>query len=49
MGRIVFGMYPAWGHIAPTVAIAQELVSRGHDVVYATHRAMEPRPWRRRG
>jgi MGT family glycosyltransferase len=43
MGRIVFGMFPAWGHVAPTVAIAQELVSRGHDVVYATHRAMDPR------
>jgi len=43
MGRVAFGMFPAWGHVAPTVAIAQELVSRGHEVVYAIHGAMEPR------
>ncbi|HXV76934.1 MAG TPA: nucleotide disphospho-sugar-binding domain-containing protein [Candidatus Polarisedimenticolaceae bacterium] len=38
--RILFGMFPAWGHVAPTVAIAQQLQDRGHDVAYAVHPAI---------
>jgi MGT family glycosyltransferase len=40
--RILFGMFPAWGHVAPTVAVAQELVRRGHEVRYAMHPELAP-------
>jgi zeaxanthin glucosyltransferase len=41
-GRILFGLLPAWGHVAPTVALAQELQARGHQVAYACHPSVGP-------
>lgn len=40
MARILFGLFPAWGHVAPTVAIAQRLQASGHQVLYASHPSM---------
>ena len=40
MSRILFGLIPAWGHAAPTVAIAQRLMAAGHTVAYAAHPSM---------
>lgn len=42
MARILFGIYPAWGHAAATVALAQELTRRGHVVAYASHPSLRP-------
>jgi len=41
--RILFGQFPAWGHVAPTVAIAQTLQDRGHSVAYLVHPSLRPR------
>ncbi|MFN8010686.1 MAG: glycosyltransferase [Holophagaceae bacterium] len=37
MARFLFGIPPFWGHLAPTVALAQRLLERGHEVAYASH------------
>jgi len=37
MARILFGSIPLWGHISPTIAIAQKLMEMGHTVSYACH------------
>lgn len=42
MARILFGIIPAWGHINPTLAIAQLLQEAGHTVAYACHAEMAP-------
>ena len=42
MARIVFGMPPAWGHISPTIAIAQRLQGQGHEVAYVCHPQVAP-------
>jgi len=34
MAKYIFLNMPAWGHVNPTLAVAQELVKRGHDVSY---------------
>jgi MGT family glycosyltransferase len=34
MARYIFLTLPAYGHVNPTLAIAQELVNRGQDVIY---------------
>jgi UDP:flavonoid glycosyltransferase YjiC (YdhE family) len=39
---ILFGIIPAWGHINPTIAIAQQLQEKGHTVAYACHPEMAP-------
>jgi MGT family glycosyltransferase len=43
VSRFLFTVPPAWGHIAPTVALAQELQARGHTVAYAAHPAVAGR------
>jgi MGT family glycosyltransferase len=37
MARILFGSIPLWGHISPTIAVAQKLMNMGHIVAYASH------------
>lgn len=39
MARFLFGIPPFWGHLAPTIALAQRLRERGHAVAYASHPA----------
>jgi hypothetical protein len=34
MSKYTFFNVPAWGHVNPTLAVAQELVKRGHEVSY---------------
>ncbi len=34
MAKYIFLNMPGWGHVNPTLAVAQELVKRGHDVSY---------------
>ena len=34
MARYIFLTLPAYGHVNPTLALAQELVNRGQDVIY---------------
>src|SRR5579875_2386354 len=34
MTKYVFFNFPAYGHVNPTLAIVEELVSRGEEVVY---------------
>lgn len=40
MARILFGCVPFWGHINPTIAVAQKLIELGHTVAYACHSEM---------
>ncbi|ASZ13065.1 hypothetical protein KTO58_09040 [Chitinophaga pendula] len=42
MSRILFGCVPFWGHLNPTIAVAQQLIARGHTVAYACHPEMQP-------
>ena len=34
MTRYIFLNMPAYGHVNPTLAVAQELVQRGQEVIY---------------
>ncbi|ASZ13064.1 hypothetical protein KTO58_09045 [Chitinophaga pendula] len=41
MSRILFGCVPYWGHMNPTIAVAQQLIKMGHTVAYACHPDMK--------
>ena len=34
MAKYVFFNFPAYGHVNPTLAIVEELIARGEEVVY---------------
>lgn len=37
MAKFLFAAIPAYGHVNPTLAIAQQLIAQGHEVLYACH------------
>jgi zeaxanthin glucosyltransferase len=42
MARVLFGTVPGWGHINPTIAVAQQLQEQGHTVAYVCHPEVGP-------
>ncbi|PSL48182.1 MGT family glycosyltransferase [Chitinophaga niastensis] len=42
MSRFLFGSVPLYGHVNPTIGMAQQLISDGHTVAYACHPKMKP-------